>query len=318
MIFDSLICDAPWSGILVMNTRKRSILLIADIEGSSGCFDYAGSAFRTGEWATACNEMTKDVDAVVRALFDAGAGRVTVKDFHRTGYNLFTKRIDRRATVVSGYRNGTVPGIGNPSGHDTAVFIGMHAPSGSDGFLAHTMTHRFASIRANGKLVSELELFAGSLAPFGIRPVFFSGCPAACAHARVNVPGIHTCIIDKSDRSKFNADQWRRMCASEAEHSLSRVHTEPYNPVGPFEIELTFRGGEVEAQKAARRWKLGLRHDTAVFTVPDMQTLFRRLIDIAYFTPATRRIAPFALPLYNMYGRAGIAWAESHVNQLID
>ena len=32
--------------------------------------------------------MSRDVDAVVGGLLDAGIERVTVKDFHRSGYNL--------------------------------------------------------------------------------------------------------------------------------------------------------------------------------------------------------------------------------------
>ncbi|HNX60335.1 MAG TPA: M55 family metallopeptidase [Spirochaetota bacterium] len=287
----------------------RNVLLIADIEGSSGCFDYEGSSFKTEKWASACADMTKDVDAVVRALFNAGARSVTVKDFHRTGYNLFTNLIDPRARIVSGYRNGPVPGIGDPTGHDTAMFIGMHAPSGSGGFLAHTMTHRITSVRANGTPVSELELFAGSLAPFGIRPVFFSGCPVACDHANNAVPGMTICPIDKSSAS-FDMKSWREHCAESAAESLRNTAAFPYNPEGPFEIEISFRGGISEALSIARKWKLKQSADHVIFSVSCMPELFNRLIDIAYFTPVTRAVAPFALPLYNIYGRAGILWAH--------
>lgn len=253
--------------------------------------------------------MTKDVDAVVRSLFNAGAQSVTVKDFHRTGYNLFTEMIDPRARIVSGYRNGPVPGIGDPAGHDTAMFIGMHAPSGSGGFLAHTMTHRITSVRANGTPVSELELFAGSLAPFGIRPVFFSGCPVACDHAVNAVPGMNICPIDKSS-SSFNTKLWRKHFADSAGEALNNTTTFPYNPEGPFEIEISFRGGIEEALSTARKWKLTHEADHVIFPVSGISELFNRLIDIAYFTPVTRAVAPFALPLYNMYGRAGIRWAR--------
>lgn len=287
----------------------ENVLLIADIEGSSGCFDYEGSSFKTEKWASACADMTKDVDAVVRALFETGARRVTVKDFHRTGYNLFTDLIDPRARIFSGYRNGPVPGIGDPAGHDTAMFIGMHAPSGSGGFLAHTMTHRITSVCANGKSVSELELFAGSLAPFGIRPVFFSGCPVACAHAEKSIPGLRIYPIDKSSAS-FDAKLWREQCAVNAAAALINGETFPYNPEGPFEIELSFKGGNEEAGKIARIWNLRLKSDRVTFSVSGMPELFSRLIDIAYFSPVTRAVAPFALPFYNMYGRSGIRWAR--------
>jgi D-aminopeptidase len=144
-----------------------------DIEGSSECRSYAGSSFLTEEWIRACVGMSLDVVAVVRALFDAGAGTVTVKDFHRTGYNLLPELIDPRARIVSGYLAGPVPGIGDPGGAELLLCIGMHAASGSGGFLAHTLTSRIARLEVNGRLLPEITLFASSLAPYGIRPFSF-------------------------------------------------------------------------------------------------------------------------------------------------
>ena len=66
----------------------RHILIVADIEGSSGCWSYAGSAFMTREGLSACMAMTADVGVVARALRAAGVPAVTIKDFHRTGFNL--------------------------------------------------------------------------------------------------------------------------------------------------------------------------------------------------------------------------------------
>lgn len=51
----------------------RHLLILADIEGSSGCGSYQTSRFLTRSWARACPSMSRDVDAVVRALFDTGA-----------------------------------------------------------------------------------------------------------------------------------------------------------------------------------------------------------------------------------------------------
>jgi D-amino peptidase len=47
-------------------------------------------------------------------LFDAGVKTVTVKDFHRTGFNLLPELMDPRVNVVQGYIKGPVPGMGNP------------------------------------------------------------------------------------------------------------------------------------------------------------------------------------------------------------
>jgi D-aminopeptidase len=103
---------------------------------------------------------------------------VTIKDFHRTAYNLLPEMIDRRARIVCGYRRGAVPGLGDPEDADALMMIGMHAASDTDGFLAHTLTSRLASLKVNGRPLAEVELFAAALAPYGIPTIFFSGCPA--------------------------------------------------------------------------------------------------------------------------------------------
>ncbi len=66
----------------------RHILIVADIDGRSGFWSYAGAAFMTRQWVHACTAMTADVGVVARALRAAGVPAVTVKDFHRIGFNL--------------------------------------------------------------------------------------------------------------------------------------------------------------------------------------------------------------------------------------
>ena len=80
-----------------MSGRFERILIIADIEGSSGCWNRRASSFMTREWSRACVEMTRDVNAVVQALFNSGVEHIQIKDFHRTGYNLLPELIDPRA-----------------------------------------------------------------------------------------------------------------------------------------------------------------------------------------------------------------------------
>ncbi len=136
----------------------RLILVLADIEGSSGCGSYRASSFLTKPWARACAAMSRDVDAVVKGLFEAGVQRVTVKDFHRTGYNLIPEMIDSRARITCGYHQGPVPGLGDPGDADAAMMIGMHAAAGTAGFLAHTLTSRLASLTVAGRPLAEVEL----------------------------------------------------------------------------------------------------------------------------------------------------------------
>ena len=291
--------------------HHKNILIISDIEGSSGCWSYRASSFMTREWRRACVDMTRDVNAVVKRLFDAGVDRITVKDFHRTGYNILPEHIDARARVVSGYRRGSVPGIGHPGGATAVLFLGMHAASGTGGFLAHTMTSRLARLEVNGKPMPEVALFSASLAPYGVRPLFFSGCPTACDQARTTIKGIRSYAIDKNVQPEdFDVDSWRSGLSAAAVESLSNTSTEPFNPGGPFRVVITLRDGSRPAGKIARRWGLANKNDQIFLDAEDIHSLYAGLIRICYFTPLTERMLPVSLYLYHLWGRVGLAWVR--------
>lgn len=296
-----------------VNPAKPAVLIIADIEGSSGCFTYEDSQFLAATWPRACRAMSLDVAAVVRALFEAGAPAVTVKDFHRTAYNLLPELIDPRARVVLGYRQGPVPGIGDPGDATCLMMMGMHAPSGSGGFLAHTLTSRIAALRVNGRLTGEAELFASSLGPRGLRPVFFSGCPVACQYAAGVLPHLAVYPIDKRDPG-FDAAAWRAGLADAAARALDAPEAGPYVPRGAVSAVVTLRDGADAAAVLARRW--GLRRDGAdlLIDTPGLNELYQVLIRACYVTPLVERLLPLGLRLYNAYGRAGQAWVRHRLN----
>ena len=293
------------------NPACRHILIIADIEGSSGCGSYRASSFMTRPWARACEAMSRDVNALVKGLFDAGVRQVTVKDFHRTGFNLLPELIDKRARIVSGYRRRPVPGLGDPGDADRLMMIGMHAASGTTGFLPHTLTSRLASLVVNGRPMAEVELFSASLAPFGILPVFFSGCPVACSQARERIPGIHTFPIDKRiPPEALDADQWRNEMARSAAESLETASAAPYCPNGPFSAAITIRDGAAAAARMAGPWGFKRSGATVVIQEPDIHALYRSLVRLCYLPPAAEKSLPLSLALYNQVGRLGRLWVR--------
>jgi D-aminopeptidase len=287
----------------------KNVLIIADIEGSSGCWNYRASSFKATEWVQACVEMTRDVAVVVKALFDNGVHTITVKDFHRTGYNLLPERIHKQARIVSGYKSGPVPGIGSPEQAEAVLFLGMHAASGTEGFLAHTLTSRIRRLLVNGEPLPEVALFSASLASFGVRPIFFSGCPVACSQARDIIPGIRTYGIDKSSGpEKFEADSWRQGLALTAAKSLTNHHPAPYRPEGPFDAVITMRDGESAARKIADRWGFRREGMNIFICRNTMTALYLDLIRICYLSPMIEKVLPLALTAFNWRGRAGLAW----------
>jgi len=299
-----------------MATGFKSVLVIADIEGSSGCWDKTASSFMTEAWCRACVEMTRDVNMIVTALFDAGVRDVSVHDFHRTGYNLLRERIDFRARVVSGYRRGPVPGIGDPGGADAVMFVGMHAASGSDGFLPHTLTSRIARIEVNGGLLAEVELFAASVAPWGVRPLLFSGCPLACAQAQAAIEGIHVYPINKAQGpGRFDVDAWRGGLAEAAVRALGNLATRPHMPRGPFTALVTMRDGEDRARRLAGRWDFAHEGSNILIEAPDIHQLYMALIRLSYLTPFTERVLPVALVFHRLAGRFGLAMVRRQLRK---
>jgi len=304
-------------------TPGRRVLLLVDIEGSPACRNGAGSQLGTPEWAVACRELTRDVDAVTKAFFDAGATDVWIQDYHRTGFNIFRYGIDRRAVLRQGYKAGPVPGIGRLPPADTLAMIGFHASSGSPGFLPHTLTSRFARVSIDGRPLCEAELFAGAIAaarsPDGpvIRPRLFSGCPVACREAADAMPGIsivHSRKLDPSDASESEMlVEWRTALATAARESLAAPGAEPPEGMGPFRIEIEMRDGANAAAAVAARWGLECSGGTISFTAPGRLYVFQRLTDIAYLSPWMKPVISLLLRLADMRGRLALAAAGAAV-----
>jgi D-aminopeptidase len=187
----------------------------------------------------------------------------------------------------------------------------MHAASGTDGFLAHTLTSRIQRLEVNGRHLTEVELFSASLAPHAVKPVFFSGCPVACAQAKEAIAGIHAHPIDKSNGpGDFDANRWRSGLAGAAVESLDSSLAKPYAPTGLFHAVVTMRPGATVARRLARRWSLA--HDGAQVFIDahDLNDLYHKLVRMCYLTPLAMKVLPMALLLNNLKGRVGLAWVR--------
>jgi len=298
----------------------KKILIIADIEGSSGCMSYSASSFNTAEWYDACIDMSLDIRSVTDALYDAGAEQVVIKDFHRTGYNLLPELMNRRAMLIPGYRKSPVPGIGSVYDCEAVMFTGMHASAGSGGFLAHTLTSRLGHIIADGQPVSEFQIFTSSLYSHGLKPIFFSGCPDACREAAGTVPGITVYPIDKSSPLE-DSDRWRNGLAHAAAASLFNENTDPYMMKIPCNVEIKIRDGESEAEKIARRWRLRRAGDLIMFKSESFDEFYKMLIKISYLNPVTEKFLPAGLTLFNLLGKIGLLIVRkkrrSEINRLL-
>ena len=167
--------------------------------------------------------------------------------------------------------------------------------------------------------MAEIELFASALAPFGIRPIFFSGCPVACEQAGAVIDNIALYPIDKkAGAERFDVESWRSGLAQTAVESLANDLSVPYQPDGPMQALVTMRDGEATAPKIANRWKLDYQNDQILIKAAHIRELYMALIQICYLTPLVEKILPACLFAYNLWGRLGLAWVRRQIkNKLI-
>ena len=70
------------------------------------------------------------------------------------------------------------------------------------------------------------------------------------------------------------------------------------------------RDGENRARKIAGRWRMAHQGDQIFFEAADTQDLYLNLIRICYLTPRLQKMLPYCLPVYNLWGRIGLAWVR--------
>ncbi len=291
-----------------------SVLIIADIEGSTGCHNRQDSQLFNDGWVRACVELSRDIDQIGRQLLNSGVSRVRVKDFHRTGYNLFREIIDEGIEIDQGYQIGPIIGIGEARGFNCLLMTGMHAASGTDGFLPHTLTSKFAGIFVNGEPLTEAELFAASVAPAGLVPTFFSGCETACRQAARAIKNIKTFMVNKPLAE--TPQSIRENLAHAAVSSLNSFSEKPFTPEGPFNVVVKMRDGEKAAAKLRKTWKFPGESDELHFSSDNIHTLYWQLVRLAYLKPFYEKHLATAINIANMSGRLTQIWARRRAKKL--
>jgi len=297
-----------------------NILILADIEGSTTCLKRKDAQLFNDGWVRACVGLTLDLNAICSSLLQAGATHIRIKDFHRTGYNIFKELLINGVELDQGYKVGPATGIGDVSGYHLLMLVGLHAASGTPGFLPHTLTSKLAEIEVNDHPLCEAELFAASVAEYGLRPAFFSGCKEACAQAAWVIPGLKVCEVEKP--LTMPVETIRHRLAEKAVEALATFKSNPdqlprpYRPAGPFDARIIMRDGIPAAKKLRKRWHLQGSDDMIELSATDMNALYWQLIRIAYLTPAICQSLEISLKAANLAGKIAHLWARRRWQQL--
>jgi D-amino peptidase len=216
-----------------------------DIEGVAGVTFYE----KSGDSSIAFFEhkrrmsmlLTGEVNAAVRAAFDAGASEVLVNDNHGSGYNIIFEELDPRCEIVHG-RNCSgphwLPELDSSFG--AMVLIGMHPMAGvKNGILQHSRWDV-----NNGRIfLSEASMAAAIAGDLGVPTVFVSGDNLLTGEVQEKIPGIVTAAVKKSISvymaRSLMPEKARALIYEGVKKGLAgRKKIKPYKIPGPVKLNL--------------------------------------------------------------------------------
>ena len=182
-------------------------LISVDLEGIHGVVGEAyKSLTRATDYETAIENAYFEINAAAEALFDHGADKVSVYDYHGYSDNLDFSRLDNRVAKI--YAKEDEPRFIFAKDHNFAgaVFIGYHAKEGT---LGAVMAHTFNSVgvqyvKLNGETVGEIGVDALLCDKYGIKPLLIAGDDFCAAEAEESMSGIK-CVITKYGKGRNKA-----------------------------------------------------------------------------------------------------------------
>ena len=231
------------------------VFIAVDMEGITGVVHWpqpTTGGRELGDDENQRQQMTADVNAVIKGARSAGATEFVILDSHGSAPprpNLRLKDIDPEAKLLS-YRNyfGSTQDL-LEDGYDAIFIVGMHAVDGvADGILSHNFTSTFKEIYFNGLRIGEIGFFALWAGIHDIPLTFLSGDDAACEEAKELVPDIVTTSTKKGithgfallyPEAQVRADLERG--AAEAINNVGQV--KPLEMAGSVEVKIIMGGG---------------------------------------------------------------------------
>ena len=222
------------------------ILISADIDGISGIIAMEQIFPGGRDYERARRLMTKEVNAVIEAVFEYDANEVIVNDSHYNKDNILIEELDPRATLISGsYRPlNMMQGIDNSV--DAVFFVGYHARAGTpEAVIDHTNIFSVINLKINGKLMGEAGINGRVAGYFGVPVAFVSGDQKAimCAKEELNNP---VGVVVKESISRTAAKIYpfpivkERLTVGVSEAMKNIKLFKPTVEEGPVKLEVSF------------------------------------------------------------------------------
>ncbi len=227
--------------------------VISDMEGVSGIVKWPQVTGGDPMYEECRRLYTEEINAAVRGAKAAGATEIVVMDCHGAGgawtfNSLVPDLLDPACEFVVQEHWTSYTGF-LEEGCDAALFVGMHARSGTpDGVMNHTVSgSQWLNLRFNGVLVGETGINAALCGHWGCPVLMVTGDEATCAEARELLGSGLATVPVKRGLARFSARQIapqraRQLIEEGAKRALANLSAvAPYDPGRPCEIEVEFQ-----------------------------------------------------------------------------
>jgi D-amino peptidase len=264
------------------------VFVVSDMEGVSGVVKWEQVDGGESLYEEARKLYTEEINAAVRGAKAAGAKEIVVMDCHGAG---------------KGWTfNSLVPDLLDPDcewvvqdewteytelleqGCDAALFIAMHAKSGTDrGVMSHTISGRdYRDLRFNGVSVGETGINAALCGTWGCPVVLVTGDDVVCREATELLGPELVTVAVKQALGRYSARHLppvraRALIEAAAKDAVEkRDGVPPYDPGKPCEIQAVFTSPDLVARYRFRHGVEIVDPVTIVSRAEDWWTAWRQ------------------------------------------
>lgn len=200
--------------------------------------------------------LTRETNAVVEALLEAGATEIIVKDAHASGFNFVPDLLHPGATYCMGATRLPERFPGLDSTFDGAFLIGYHGMAGTERAVRdHTFSSAsYQYLKLNGKLVGEIAIDAHLFGRHGVPVLLVTGDDATCREAEATLDGVAVYETKRAvgrHAALMKAPQQVRQELREAVQKaiLQRDRCKPYVIEGPYELVVRYASTDIAERK---------------------------------------------------------------------
>ena len=254
------------------------VYVLSDMEGSFGITSMAQCVPGSRLWQEARKNATLDAVAAAQGAQAAGAKRVIIHDTHAWGVNLVASLVPPSIELKRGHYSAPVPILGQVPEDSLMLAVAAHVGAGTDGHLPHTFRTRFESVEIDGRKVGETELYAGLVAPFGVRMGLVTGHDCAVAEAEEALPWIVGIKVPRKGDEEL-AHKSRGSISEGAERAVRQFPQMELHRFGEVTMSCTFKEKGEAQRHHIGKWQL--TGETLTLR-GHYQSVFKQFLDMAY------------------------------------